>query len=236
MNRKAKNIRAALIGGVALLSILTNLRSSPVLGFGLLFGPILTGRIADHGAIAPRAVAFFNRGKWGQHSTRNNMPESTPANSLPEIAFKRPLVNLWTAVAALDRSSYEVLALIEEGKLRFAWNIALRDVGSRDIRILTQSIVEFQNCQPAPRLSDAEDFQRAVKFIFPAVSYSCGVATVRAATIYKKFSVGHSHVLKLVDQGSLRRLEGTACRPGPNGSPQIEFSSVLDLLKRRRIA
>ncbi|TAL06140.1 MAG: hypothetical protein EPO07_02310 [Verrucomicrobia bacterium] len=159
----------------------------------------------------------------------------TPDSSLPQITFKRPLVNLWTAVAALDRSSYEVLALIEEGRLRFAWNIALRGDGQRDVRILTQSLFEFQNNQAAPSISADEDFQRAVKLIFPAVSHTRGVATVRAATIYKKFSVSSCHVLSLAEQGTLRLLAGTVQRPGPDGSPQIEFNSVVEFLARRRM-
>lgn len=162
---------------------------------------------------------------------------SAPLSLAPaSVPFKRPLVSLWTAVEVLDRSSAELLALIEEGKLRFAWNIAGRRTRRRLIRILSQSLVEFQSGQPAPNLSAPDDFQRAVKLIFPAVSHAPGGAiTVRATTIVKRLSVGSDHVLHLVDQGELRVCKGAVRRPGPNGSPEIEFGSVVEFLTKRRL-
>ena len=154
----------------------------------------------------------------------------------PQLAILRPLVNLWTAVAALDRSQNEVIALIEDGKLRYAWNIASRASGHREIRILTQSLVEFQSSQRLPPVPPDEEFQRVVKLIFPAVSYKNGVAaSVCATTITKRFSAGSQHVLALADEGSLRFVKDAVRRRGPNGSPAIEFASVVQFLKQRRM-
>lgn len=135
----------------------------------------------------------------------------------------------------LDRSAAEVMALIEEGRLRFAWNIGGRRVRNRTVRILTQSLREFQSGQPTPNTTAEEDFQQAVRQIFPAVSRASGLATVRATTIAKRFSVSSSHVLHLIDQRELRALRGTVRRPGPTGSPAVEFASVVEFLRKRRL-
>ena len=74
----------------------------------------------------------------------------SPSHGLPQLAFRRPLASIGTAVEMLDRSAAEVMALIEEGRLRFAWNIGGRRVRNRTVRILTQSLREFQSDQPTP--------------------------------------------------------------------------------------
>jgi hypothetical protein len=158
-------------------------------------------------------------------------------NILPQINFKRPLVNLLTAVAALDRTEDEVMGLVDEGKIAYAFNFASPDSQRRTVRILAQSIADFQNGKIATATSDAEQFNQAVRLIFPGVTTKPGgFQSVRMVTIYRRLSLDHNHVANLCRSGEMRLVKGAKFRGGPNGSPEVEFNSVVQFLQRRRIA
>ncbi len=115
----------------------------------------------------PRAVCFRREcgglSKRGQQcSTRNMSP--------PAIIFRSPTITVSTAAAALERSAEEILGMVWDGRLRFAWNIARVGETRQEIRILTRSLFDYQNRIAAPAISDEEDFQHAVKTIFPATA------------------------------------------------------------------
>ena len=173
------------------------------------------------------------------------MPTATKPlpNAAPLIAFKRPLVDVWAACAALDCSEDAVVNLVDEGRLRFAFNLASRHAHTRRcIRILSRSLAEFQ-AGAVPGLGamsatqDAAAFAEALKLIFPALTrYATGGSTVRVTTIGRKFNMGTDHVLNLCDENSLRLVPGTVRRRGPNGSPQVDFASVAKFLAARRLS
>lgn len=161
---------------------------------------------------------------------------SAPTTSLPLIIIRRPLLTVATASEALDRSSYEVIEWIESGKIRFAWNLSLRCFNKRTVRILAQSLAEAQRGQTAPRISEAEEWGAVCQQIFPFISASNGaVTTILAATLARRFNVKSQHVLALCRERTLRFAAGTRCRRGPTGSPRIEFASVVEFLKQRRM-
>lgn len=180
-----------------------------------------------------RSVCGGNLNRGQRRVSRGTM---SPPSTIPQIGFKRPLVNLLTAVAALDRTAEEVLALVDEGRIAFAFNFASQGCQRRAVRILAQSIADFQAGKIASAASDEEQFSQAVRLIFPAVSTkSGGLQSVRAATVHRRLSLDHDHVANLCRCGAMRLVKGAKFRSGPNGSPEVEFSSVVEFLKRRRI-
>ena len=173
------------------------------------------------------------------------MPTATKPlpTATPLVAFKRPMVDVWAACAALDCSEDAVVNLIDEGRLRFAFNLASRHAHTRRcVRILSHSLAEFQagagpNVGAMSAAEDAKAFAAALKLIFPAVTrYATGLSTIRVTTIGRKFNMGTDHVLNLCDEKSLRLVPGTVRRTGPNGSPQVDFSSVAKFLADRRLS
>ncbi|NOS68660.1 MAG: hypothetical protein HOP33_01850 [Verrucomicrobia bacterium] len=155
----------------------------------------------------------------------------------PQISFKLPLVNLGTAVAALAVPEEKVFAAIEEGRIAFAFDFSSCGCKRVAVRILAQSLADFQNRKPVSTASDAEQFNQAVRLIFPAVTTKPGgIQTVRAVTIYRRLCINHDHAARLVRDGEMRLAKGAKFRRGPTGSPEVEFSSVVEFLKRRRIA
>ncbi|HZQ47003.1 MAG TPA: hypothetical protein VFC07_08330 [Verrucomicrobiae bacterium] len=56
---------------------------------------------------------------------------------------KRPLVPLAAVAMFLNKSAREVLALIEDGKLRWAFDIRSAKASRREVRVLRQSLFEY---------------------------------------------------------------------------------------------
>lgn len=160
--------------------------------------------------------------------------QTFPPPATPLVFIKRPLLRLWSVAEILDCPLDEVRAMIDDGRLAFAFDVSGKGSTQRDIRVLTASLVEFLS-GTKPALKTEEDFQRVIKLIFPAVSQTRGVATVRATSIIRRFSVSSTHVGNLIDDGLLRPIKGSVRRTGPLGSPDIEFASVVEFLRKRRL-
>lgn len=161
-----------------------------------------------------------------------------PTNTVPLLACKRPLISLHTAADVLDKSHQQVLDLIEDGALLFAWDFGTGHSHRKAVRILAQSLIDYQRGQSASSLPAREQFAHAVSLIFPmsAMIRPGAVAKLRAHSIAFQFGIKSDHFLELVDSGLLRVAASSPRRRGPGGSPYIEFSSVVEFLKKRRIA
>ncbi len=167
--------------------------------------------------------------KRGQHcSTRNRM---SPAHTLPQITLARPLIDLDVACAALGKNTKQIMIMVAARQLGWVFDLAL---GSRrEIRILACEIARFQGSN-----FRTPDFTAAVNLIFPNMPPArVGVVSkISGAVIGRQLSLGSDHVLRLVREGWLRAIPGGKCRRGPGGSLEVEFSSVVEFLKQRRIA
>jgi hypothetical protein len=168
-----------------------------------------------------------------------NMSTAAPlANSLSQVTLRLPvpLVSVQVAQAALRRSGAEVVKLVEAGDLAWAWNIALDAKGKREIRIFARSLAELQRGTRTLTGDDSE-FPSVIREIFPyAFLPRPGVvATVRVSTIARQISCGSKLVFGLMDAGLLRVVPGSPRHTGPNGSPEVQFSSVQNFMQARRI-
>lgn len=188
-------------------------------------------QIADRAVLPPIARVSLRWGR-GQRSTCHML---TP--SLPRIIFKRPFVSRETAAAALDKWTVDIDALIENGDLRWAFDFAVETSKQKYGRILAESLFEFQTGQRAARGPEAEEFARVVRVVFPMIQPARPgvVLTVCATTVARRFSVESELILNLCREGSLRFARGTKCGRGPGNSPQIQFDSVVNFLRERRI-
>jgi len=157
----------------------------------------------------------------------------TQSNSLPQITFRGPLVDLGTARAALLLDTPKVKALIESGDIRWVFDVA-RSTARQEIRILARSLADYQN---GIRAAGTDDLTAILGVIFPTMTKLRPgvVATIRAATITRQFAINSSHCLNLLDDGEFKILKGIPRRAGVGGSPLVEFSSVVDFVNRRRV-
>jgi len=147
------------------------------------------------------------------------------------ILFRRPLVSISTALALVDADDErQIIEMIEQGKLRWAFDVADGKRLKREVRILGASINEYLTGQQAPSCSAADDFARAIGIIFPVVP-----ATVPTPTIARAFSVSPDHVLNLCRSCEICTVKGHTWHRGPRGAAQIVTASIIAFLKRRRM-
>jgi hypothetical protein len=155
------------------------------------------------------------------------------------IVFRRPMVDESAAMALTGAESQEeIIALIEEGRLRWAWNVARPGASRRrEVRILGESINEF--LAGAERTSgiaadSEEEFSQVQGVIFPSIVPRHG-ATVRSICVARALNISSDQALMLGRDKALRFASGTKCKTGQEGSPRFDFSSVVEFLKLRRL-
>ena len=147
------------------------------------------------------------------------------------IVFQRPLVSISTAMALIDVDrEQQITALIEEGMLRWAFDVANGKGLKREVRILGESINEYLAGQKAPSCSAAEDFARVLDTIFPNLP-----ASLPTRAIARAWSVSGDHVLNLCRSRLLRTVNCSTWHRGPTGAAHIEIGSVIAFLKERRL-
>jgi hypothetical protein len=156
------------------------------------------------------------------------------------------LVPLPAAALLLNRARRDVLALIEEGRLRWAFDVRAAGRSRGEIRVLGQSIMEFAGLCPADwvrRRNEDEEFLHLIKLVLPpgfllksapAVPGSLAPAqwVLRGSEVVQCFSCSPDHVHNLIAEKS---LETTTLRSTLNSTPLITRDSVVKFLKSRRV-
>ena len=152
---------------------------------------------------------------------------STSSPQMPAtLAVKLPMVGIETCKSALGISEDAVLALIDDGKIRWAWNFSAQSSHARFVRVLTRSLLAYQQ----PGLDQPKAIEAVADLLLPLTSKLTG--KVKGTTLQVAFNVSSTHVINLVAAGM---LEARTWKRGPNGSPVIARASVVRLLGERRL-
>lgn len=146
------------------------------------------------------------------------------------IVFDPALIPIEVASLALNATRKETLARIAARELGWCFDMALES--RSEIRVLAQEIARVQGS--AARVPD---FAAAVRLIFPdAPPARVGVvAKLSLGVVARRLGISSDHALRLMRGGWIKAVRNTQCRRGPGGSPEVEFASVVEFLKRRRI-
>ena len=142
----------------------------------------------------------------------------------------RPLMPLSAVEWRLDRHEYEVITMIEEGELLWAFDVRAPKASHAELRVLTQSVQDYLagRCSLADKDEDA-DWQRVARLIFP------DQPSIVTGELTRSLSCGRQHAINLVYGRQFRLVPGSAIRPGPGGSPRLETASVAGWLRKRRV-
>lgn len=143
------------------------------------------------------------------------------------LTYRLPMTSIDGAKPLLGMNEDEIMALIDEGKIRWAWDLACQSRAARFVRILNRSLV----CYEKPFLAQPETLAQVIELILPPVSKITG--TVRGTELQRACNVSSTHVINLVEAKIICAKDW---KRGPNGSPLITRSSVVRLLTDRRIA
>lgn len=136
----------------------------------------------------------------------------------------RPLVGMVTAKMLLDCSEDAVLAMIESGKLSWAWDIKHPDAKRREVRVWIWSIAERLGQAPRTAATD----QEVIWSLLPH-----GRHVLRSTELQRMFTASQCHVQALITCGALQGVK--KAKPGPQGFALVTRASVLEFLEQRRM-
>lgn len=123
----------------------------------------------------------------------------------------------------------DIIALIEEGDLLYAWNIGLG--GSREVRI-------FPDCLTHYRTSPGKAWKfpkTETQVIADLLGVNVEKPFIRSSTLRLILNCSSTHIINLVQSQSLRVLPNTTWGRGPSGSALITTTSLKQFLVERRL-
>lgn len=147
----------------------------------------------------------------------------------PRCIQPRPLMPIEAVQWRLDKDESQVRAMIDEGELLWAFNIARPTVEAPTVRVLAQSVEDYLAGVAPPAEDEETEWQRVAGMIFPDRPVITGIE------LRRMLCCGREHARKLVRARQFRLVKGSRIRRGPGGYAQLEAASVRDWLRKRRV-
>ena len=145
-------------------------------------------------------------------------PVSQPVT--PARQRSKPLLPVRGVCSLVDKNAEQVLQLLEEGALSWAWDVSLARK-RREIRVLPAAVADYlkgHTCEL--KWADVLDL------MVP------DAPTVPASDITRMLNVSSDHTYHLID-----RKQIVACptrRRGPGGSARVPAKNLIQFLEQRR--
>jgi hypothetical protein len=161
----------------------------------------------------------------GQRKNRE-MSQSASIPSAPHLPIPelRTLIPLEVAAVMLDKNPDEAIALVEDGTLFPAWNIAVHKDGSRSVRVWRDSLLHLMGFLPAGKLP----LEKVIEKVLPAHPPGLFPA-ITSPELQTRFSCSQCHLARLLDAGELK-----LARPRTGRSRiTLDFQSIVNFLMRR---
>ena len=150
-------------------------------------------------------------------------PVSPPAP--PPRHGSKPLLPIRALTSILDKNEDQVLRLIEDGRLAFAWNVALdpKRARSRELRILPAAVTDYMRGQPC-----SLDWPAVLRLLLPHDE-----PVILSKEITRVLNISGSHFYHL----ARRKLLGpcSTWRRGRGGCGRFTAASFTKFLKERRV-
>jgi hypothetical protein len=140
------------------------------------------------------------------------------------IPVRSPLLSIATLQSVLYRDEKEITRLIDDGSLLFAFDVKCRAASRRNLRISTQSLVDYVTGE---KTQIGLDLDQVLQTIF-----SVRKPNVSAANAARIFSCSADHIRNLIQEGSLKEFSR---RNYKNQSAQISRECLVGFLKKRRV-
>jgi len=136
-----------------------------------------------------------------------------------------PLCAIVEIKRRLGANEDEVLALIEQGSLFWAFDIAAPGATKREIRVWHQSVDDYEEKTCAMRSLDEVIRDILPKHRKPAL---------RATELMRALNCSQLHIYNLIAAKQFDLVDPN-WRPGPGGSAQLTRTSAASFLKRRKV-
>ncbi len=145
--------------------------------------------------------------------------------------FVRPMVGAETFKAVTGKNEDEMLAEIQTGRVRWAFNVSAEGRGRPgDHRIFPRIWVRSIDCYRFPSLPQPAAIEDFFSHWLPAVSNLHG--TLLGTTLQKLLNISGDHVADLISN-DLIAAAPRAVTTGTQGSPRIQRASVEQFLRAR---
>jgi hypothetical protein len=154
-----------------------------------------------------------------------------------------PLVPLPAVMLFLNQKQRAIVALIEAGQLRWAFDIRSASAATREIRVLRDSLFEYIRLRPREHYheSDRHEFAEIIQAILPEpkekrprrapASTDAPEPVVTGIEVAQCFSCSTGHARKLL-RDNLLRAPG---RHEPGDAVLVLRASVIEFLRKRRM-
>ena len=143
--------------------------------------------------------------------------------TMPPLMFKAALVSVETCRAMLGQSEDVIVALVENGKLRFAFNLSVNSRSRRLLRILSLSLLDHAaRTDTQPPTVDG-----AVRYIMPGSS-----PELHASWLARHLNVSPTHIYNMLDGGCIQDVSPRSRKA--TGERTVSRASVVEFLKTRR--
>lgn len=140
------------------------------------------------------------------------------------VSPRRPLAPIGAAMMLLDLDEDQVLSLIEEGGLAWAWDIRGPGASRREVRIWLGALTAHLTGAPQPVIEEGELLPRLLPHARPSL---------RSPELQRLFTCSATHIQGLISAGEISGER--AARKGPSGWVPVTRESVLGFLGRRRV-
>ena len=153
-----------------------------------------------------------------------------PAPSQLPAIHTRPLMSTSAVTWRLDCDQAQLAAMVEDGRLLWAFDISLRQ-GEQPgcLRVLTESVEEAAAGRQRTYRDEEAEWRRVVSLIFPSK------VTIVTCELARALNCGRQQALDLIHGQNFQLVPGRRIRRGPGGSPLIQTASAAVWLRERRV-
>lgn len=144
-----------------------------------------------------------------------------------KVELRRALLDVRTAATVLDVSEETVFEELQQGRLRWAWDLSAAQNGRAFLRIWNRSLI----CYLKPELTQPRDHEDVLKHIISPRARVMGFLS--GVELQSLFNTTGGHVLSLFETGALVKAPNSPHRRGRGGSPRATLASVTRLLTER---
>jgi len=144
-----------------------------------------------------------------------------------KVELRRPLLDVRTAATVLDVSEETVLEELQQGRLRWAWDVSAAQNRRTFLRIWNRSLI----CYLKPELTQPAALDGVLLSVIPPRARVMGALS--GVELQALFNTTGGHVLSLFEAGDLVKVPNSPHRRGRGGSPRATLASVTQFLTQR---
>jgi hypothetical protein len=149
------------------------------------------------------------------------------------VPVRSSLLTLYTCAALSGETVPKLLALVDDGAIRLAFNVGTQDTVARCVRIATKSIADYMEHGRKLRTETPAQVTKEIVELLPPI-HPAERQEIAAPALQTLFCCSQHHIERLTSTGCLRVTRPG--RRGKGGATIFDRRSVVKFLEERRIS